>query len=73
METTINAVKAMRKRIPTYEIGGKSRSPTLIASQVELQIRQSVSHAAGIRQSMRSIGSEVRADILQTLRCWGES
>src|SRR6266446_4556577 len=34
-------------------MGGRSRRPTLIASQVELQTTQSVSHAAGIRQSRR--------------------
>ena len=28
---------AIRKRMATYEIGGKSRRPTLIASQVELR------------------------------------
>src|SRR5438270_10006059 len=44
---------AIRKRIAAYEIGGRSRRPTLIASQVELQTTQSVSHAAGIRQSRR--------------------
>jgi hypothetical protein len=38
---------AMRKRIATNEIGGRSRSPILMASQVELQTTQSVSHAAG--------------------------
>jgi hypothetical protein len=38
---------AMRKRIATNEIGGRSRNPILMASQVELQTTQSVSHAIG--------------------------
>ena len=38
---------AMRKRIATNEIGGRSRNPILMASQVELQTTQSVSHASG--------------------------
>jgi hypothetical protein len=37
----------MRKRIATNEIGGRSRNPILMASQVELQTTQSVSHATG--------------------------
>ena len=32
---------AIRKRIATKEIGGRSRNPILIASQVELQTTQS--------------------------------
>src|SRR5947209_18533634 len=46
---------ATTKRIATKEIGGRSRNPTLIASQVELQTMQRVSHAAGIFQSRRCI------------------
>ena len=38
---------AIRKRMATNEMGGKSRKPTLIASQVELQTAQSVNHATG--------------------------
>jgi hypothetical protein len=38
---------AMRKRIATNEIGGRSRKPILIASQVELHTTQSVTHATG--------------------------
>jgi hypothetical protein len=53
---------AIRNRIATNEIGGKSRSPTLIASQVELQTMQSVSQAAGIRQSIRCIRGDTRAE-----------
>src|SRR2546423_15564715 len=53
---------AIRKRIATKEIGGRSRSPTLIASQVELQTMQRGSHAAGIRQPMRCIRRDTRAD-----------
>jgi hypothetical protein len=34
----------------TNEIGGKSRRPSLMASQVELQTAQSVSQAIGMRQ-----------------------
>jgi hypothetical protein len=37
----------MRKRIPTNEIGGRSRNPILMASHVELQTMQSVSQANG--------------------------
>ena len=44
----------MTNRSETKEIGGRSRNPILIASQVELQTTQSASHAAGIRQSARS-------------------
>src|SRR4026207_2530363 len=54
---------ATRKRMATYEIGGKSRRPTLIASQVELQTMQSVSHAAGMRQSICFVVSESPANI----------
>jgi hypothetical protein len=43
MSTTI----AIKKRIATNEIGGKSRKPILIASQVELQTTQSVNQAMG--------------------------
>src|SRR4029077_10903901 len=38
---------AMKKRIPAYETGGRSRNPILITSHVELQTTQSVSHATG--------------------------
>src|SRR5262249_26214759 len=37
----------MRKRIATNEIGGRSRNPIFMTSQVELQTRQSVTHAIG--------------------------
>src|SRR5260370_29642886 len=47
IETATSAVMAIRKRIATNEIGGKSRSPILMASHVELQTIQSVSHATG--------------------------
>src|SRR6267143_3188397 len=47
IETATSTVKAIKKRIATNEIGGKSRSPILMASHVELQTIQSVSHAAG--------------------------
>src|SRR5215471_826301 len=47
IETATSTIIAMRKRIATNEIGGRSRNPILIASQVELQTRQSVSHANG--------------------------
>jgi hypothetical protein len=47
IETAISTVIAIRKRIATNEIGGKSRKPTLMASQVELQTTQSVNHATG--------------------------
>src|ERR1700733_635609 len=56
---------ATTKRIATNEIGGKSRSPTLIASQVELQTTQSVNQATGIRQLTLLVpGStrDIRAD-----------
>jgi phosphoribosylformylglycinamidine synthase subunit PurS len=39
---------AITNRIATKEIGGKSRRPTLIASQVELQTTQSTANAATI-------------------------
>src|SRR5438270_3237610 len=47
IETATSAVMAIRKRIATNEIGGKSRSPILMASQVELQTTHSVNHARG--------------------------
>jgi hypothetical protein len=37
----------------TNEIGGKSRSPTLMASQVELQTTQRVNQAAGTPHPVR--------------------
>src|SRR2546421_1744444 len=45
-EIASKTITAMIKRIATNEIGGRSRSPSLIASQVELQIRQSATNAA---------------------------
>ena len=54
---------AIRKRIATKEIGGKSRRPILIASQVELQTTQRVSQAAGMRQSICFVVSESPANI----------
>src|SRR5215471_18376116 len=42
---------AIKNRIATNEIGGRSRNPILIASHVELQTTQSVSHASGTPQS----------------------
>src|SRR5206468_996051 len=47
IETATSTVMAIRKRIATNEIGGKSRSPILMASHVELQTTQSVSQATG--------------------------
>src|SRR5215469_1543400 len=47
IETASNAMIAIRKRIATNEIGGKSCKPILIASQVELQTAQSVNQANG--------------------------
>src|SRR5438093_5212396 len=47
IETATSTVIAIKKRIATNEIGGKSRSPILMASHVELQTIQSVSHADG--------------------------
>ena len=44
-ETAIRTAIAMTKRIAAKEIGGKSRSPTLIASHVELQIMQRAAKA----------------------------
>src|SRR5947208_15574202 len=67
-ETKTRAMIATRKRMATYEIGGKSRRQTLIASQVELQTMQSVSHAAAMRQSIRWIVSELPANIEQHSR-----
>src|SRR5438874_13797175 len=40
----------MTKRMAAYEIGGKSRNPTLMTSHVELQTIQSVNHAIGTPQ-----------------------
>src|SRR5439155_4675593 len=47
IETATSTMMAIRKRIATNEIGGKSRSPILMASHVELQTIQSVSQATG--------------------------
>ena len=41
-ETRIRTTNAIRNRMPANEIGGRSARPSLIASQVELQTRQSV-------------------------------
>ena len=41
---------AMMKRIATNEIGGRSRRPNLIASQVELQMRQSATKRGDRRE-----------------------
>src|SRR5437763_5536132 len=46
MEMARRTVTAMMNRIATKEIGGRSRRPSLIASHVELQIRQSATNAA---------------------------
>src|SRR5882762_11696552 len=48
-------------------MGGRSRRPTLIASQVELQTTQSVRHAAGIRQSRRLTTARLDEPICTTL------
>src|SRR2546430_2676600 len=53
---------AMTNRSATKEIGGRSRNPTLIASQVELQTMQRVSQAAGIRQPIGCIRGDTRAE-----------
>jgi hypothetical protein len=47
IETASSTKIAMKKRIATNEIGGRSRNPIFIASQVELHTMQSVSHANG--------------------------
>lgn len=47
MDTANSTAIAMRKRIATNEIGGRSRNPILIASQVELHTTESVTHATG--------------------------
>src|SRR5439155_8277281 len=47
METANSTPIAIKNRIATNEIGGKSRNPILITSHVELQTTQSVSHATG--------------------------
>src|SRR5207247_8391292 len=52
IETAMSTMMAIRKRIATNEIGGKSRSPILIASHVELQTIQSVTHATGTPQPL---------------------
>lgn len=51
---------AMTNRSATNEIGGKSRRPTLMASQVELQTTQSVSQARGTFQPIR--GRQLRME-----------
>src|SRR5450432_237888 len=48
-----NTSSAMTKRQATNDTGGRSRSPILITSQVELQTTQSVSQETGIRQSLK--------------------
>lgn len=54
-------LRRWRARSATKETGGRSRNPTLIASQVELQTMHSVSQAAGIRQPMGCIRGDIRA------------
>src|ERR1051325_1278291 len=45
METATSTAIAITKRMATNEIGGKSRSPILIASHVELHTMQSTRYA----------------------------
>ena len=52
---------AMIKRSATNEIGGRSRSPNLIASQVELQIMQSATKAAIAAILVRCSGIDYQA------------
>lgn len=53
---------AITNRSATNEMGGRSRKPTLMASHVELQTTQSVSHANRMRQLIAVIAREVRAE-----------
>src|SRR3954452_14425858 len=46
MEIASRTATAMMNRIAANETGGRSRRPNLMASQVELQMRQSVTNAA---------------------------
>jgi hypothetical protein len=65
IETATSTAIAIKKRIATNEIGGKSRKPILIASQVELQTAQSVNHATGTPHPTR--GRQLRRDIAVTV------
>src|SRR6266446_9125841 len=47
IETATSTMMAIRKRIATNEIGGRSRRPILMASHVELQTTHSVNQARG--------------------------
>src|SRR5213083_286940 len=65
IETATSAVIAIRKRIATNEIGGKSRSPILIASHLELQAMQCVRHAAGTPHP--TLGCQLRLRPVQSV------
>jgi hypothetical protein len=58
----------MIKRSATNEIGGRSRSPNLIASQVELQIMQSATNAAIAASLVRRSGIDYQAIRSQPLQ-----
>src|SRR5437588_6557682 len=73
-ETAISTMIAIRKRIATNEIGGRSRNPILITSHVELQTTQSVSHASGTPHPaldcQLSFGDMVFIFVRSTIACW---
>src|SRR5471032_1741590 len=62
MQIATRTPAAMMKRSATNEIGGKSASPILIASQVEPQTRQSVSHAPTIAKANPALRGAVDGD-----------
>ena len=68
MEIARRTATAIMNRIATKEIGGRSRSPNLIASQVELQMRQSATNATIAANFARSSGiayQRIRSRALQ--------
>ena len=61
---------AMIKRNATNEIGGKSASPSFIASHVELQITQSVSHAPTTFKEQRAFVLSLRGRVDEVISIW---
>jgi hypothetical protein len=60
MQMASNTPAAITKRKAQNNIGGKSARPILIASQVELQIRQSAIQAAATASVFLAAGNEAR-------------
>src|SRR5436309_314895 len=70
IEMASRTMTAMTNRMATKDIGGRSRNPNLMASQVELQMRQSATNAAMAASLARCSGiayHRIRSSPLQLL------